>query len=793
MTDEMIVCERVSKWFGDFQALNEVTATVGECEVVVVLGPSGSGKSTWIRCINRLEQHQEGRIAVCGVELTNDIRNIEKIRSEVGMVFQQFNLFPHLTVLDNITLAPIWVRKKPRSEAEESAHRLLERVDIPEQADKYPGQLSGGQQQRVAIARALAMEPRIMLFDEPTSALDPEMINEVLAVMKELARSGMTMIVVTHEMGFAREVADRVIFMEDGQIVETGTRASSSTIPRRTAPASSSTRYSERLPMAIPKLLGIENEYGITHRGIGGADQFAAPSILINAYLATEVGEAVRPGRPAGQADDRGTDAEGRAGPDPPKSGSIERGTGAPGQAPADGDGGAVGWDFSDESPCNDARFDGPSETSVLGVEAHLVNAVLTNGARYYVDHAHPEISTPECADARTAVLYDRAAELIAQRSMDAAGSLLDGTAGIALYKNNSDGEGNSYGCHENYLVDRATPFSSIVRCATAHLVTRQIFTGAGKVGAESPGCRLDFDGFQITQRADFIEEEVGLETTVKRPIINTRDEPHADPRKYRRLHVILGDANMAQTATFLKLGTTALVLAMLEDGAIEHGPVLASPVEALRCVSRDLTLRQPLLLEDGSTATALDVQWELLAEAREYAESQDIAAVGGQTALEVLDCWESVLAGLESDPMASAGQIDWVAKLRLLEGYRERHGLDWNDVRLRAADIQYHDLRPERSLAARAGLRKLVDEADAVRAVTEPPHDTRAFFRGRCLQRFAADVVIANWDSVVFREDTGTLRRVTMTEPTRGTRAHVGGLFDESGSAAELLKRLGA
>ena len=220
---DIIVCEGVSKWFGDFQALNNVTATIKEQEVVVVLGPSGSGKSTWIRCINRLEQHQEGRIMVDGVELSNDLRNIEKVRSEVGMVFQMFNLFPHLTVRDNISLAPIWVRKKPRAEAEEQASSLLERVGIPEQADKFPGQLSGGQQQRVAIARALAMEPKIMLFDEPTSALDPEMIKAVLYVMKELALSGMTMMVVTHEMGFAKEVADKIMFMEGGQIVETGT------------------------------------------------------------------------------------------------------------------------------------------------------------------------------------------------------------------------------------------------------------------------------------------------------------------------------------------------------------------------------------------------------------------------------------------------------------------------------------------------------------------------------------------------------------------------------------------
>tara|TARA_B000000460_G_scaffold97131_1_gene67929 strand:+ start:242 stop:1033 length:792 start_codon:yes stop_codon:yes gene_type:complete len=220
---DMIVCEGVSKWFGDFQALDGVTATVREQEVVVVLGPSGGGKSTWIRCINRLEQHQEGRIVVDGVELTNDMRNIEKVRSEVGMVFQMFNLFPHLRVIDNVSLAPIWVRKRPRAEAEEQAMALLERVGIPEQAHKYPGQLSGGQQQRVAIARALAMEPRVMLFDEPTSALDPEMIKEVLDVMKNLAHSGMTMMVVTHEMGFAKEVADQVMFMEGGQIVETGT------------------------------------------------------------------------------------------------------------------------------------------------------------------------------------------------------------------------------------------------------------------------------------------------------------------------------------------------------------------------------------------------------------------------------------------------------------------------------------------------------------------------------------------------------------------------------------------
>ncbi len=220
--EPIIVCENVHKWYGEFHALRGISMTVQPREVVVIIGPSGSGKSTFIRCINRLEEHQEGRIVVDGIELSHDVRNIAEIRRETGMVFQQFNLFPHLTVLENITLAPQKVRHIPRDEAEETAMRLLKRVGIPEQAHKYPGQLSGGQQQRVAIARALAMEPKIMLFDEPTSALDPEMIKEVLDVMKELALSGMTMLVVTHEMGFAREVADRVMFFDHGRLVEEG-------------------------------------------------------------------------------------------------------------------------------------------------------------------------------------------------------------------------------------------------------------------------------------------------------------------------------------------------------------------------------------------------------------------------------------------------------------------------------------------------------------------------------------------------------------------------------------------
>ncbi len=224
-TSAAIALTGVHKWYGEFHVLRDINLVIGDGEKIVICGPSGSGKSTLIRCLNRLEEHQQGTIVVLGNELTNDLRQIDRIRADVGMVFQSFNLFPHLTVLDNLCLAPVWVKKMPRGEAEKIALQYLERVKIPEQASKYPGQLSGGQQQRVAIARALCMNPRIMLFDEPTSALDPEMIKEVLDVMIELARSGMTMVCVTHEMGFARSVADRIIFMDKGEIVEIGSPA----------------------------------------------------------------------------------------------------------------------------------------------------------------------------------------------------------------------------------------------------------------------------------------------------------------------------------------------------------------------------------------------------------------------------------------------------------------------------------------------------------------------------------------------------------------------------------------
>ncbi|HEV3367040.1 MAG TPA: depupylase/deamidase Dop [Acidimicrobiales bacterium] len=495
--------------------------------------------------------------------------------------------------------------------------------------------------------------------------------------------------------------------------------------------------------MAIPKVCGIETEYGIQVLH-GDPNPIAASSVLINAY-AHDVARQ------------------------------------------------QTGWDFEDEAPGNDARGFAREGSMPPQVETHLVNTVLTNGARYYVDHAHPEFSTPECRDALECVRYDRAGELILTRSMEAADLAVHDGSQLVVYKNNSDGKGNSYGAHENYLMDRAAPFSRIVAGVTPHFVTRQIFAGAGKVGAETAvhdGTHVDF---QLSQRAEFFEEQVGLETTLKRPIVNTRDEPHADPHRYRRLHVIVGDANLAEVATLLKVGTTSLVLAMIEDDISgSRSLALADPVTAMHDVALDRNFTKPLPMEDGSTATALAVQWELFSLARKYADDRGLDCMGDEAVgEEVLKRWESVLHGLETDPMSLSRQLDWVAKLQLIEAFRERHGLDWDDQRLAAVDLQYHDLRPSRSLFARLDTERLVTEESVVTAVTEPPRGTRAWFRGQCLKRWPAAVVTANWDSLVFDLGTDPLRRVPMMDPLKGTAEHVEELLQACASPSELLDRL--
>jgi Pup amidohydrolase len=495
--------------------------------------------------------------------------------------------------------------------------------------------------------------------------------------------------------------------------------------------------------VAIRKVCGIETEYGIMLRGGGESNPIAASSQLINAYVA-----------------------------------SLNR---------------RVAWDFEDESPGNDARGFQVDSASPPEVETHLVNVVLTNGARYYVDHAHPELSTPECVDAREVVVWDRAAELILQQSMAAATSLLAPGEEIVVHKNNSDGKGNSYGCHENYLMDRSVPFGRIVAGITPFFVTRQLFAGADKVGCEAAGTSAREVPYQISQRADFFEEEVGLETTLKRPIVNTRDEPHADAQKYRRLHVIIGDANLSEVATYLKVGTTAIVLAMIEDDELPRDLSLRAPVQALRRTSYDVDLVETLELADGSRMSALDLQWQYLEYARKWAESRGLEAVGEDVGADVLRRWEATLAGLESDPVSVARTVDWVAKRKLLTAYAERHDAGWDDPRLAALALQYHDLRPGRSLAARVGLERITTDEEAEVATTEPPTTTRAYFRGRCLQRWANQIVAANWDSLVFDTGSEPLRRVPMMEPLRGTAAIVDDLLEGCATPAELLERLDA
>ncbi len=498
--------------------------------------------------------------------------------------------------------------------------------------------------------------------------------------------------------------------------------------------------------MAVPKVCGTETEYGVVLRGVADPNPVLASSVLINSYVEQR----------------------------------------------------KVGWDFEDESPGRDARGYAREGTQAPEIETHLVNTVLTNGARYYVDHAHPEYSSPECADALELVLADKAGERVLARSMQAASRVLEPGQSIVVYKNNSDGKGNSYGCHENYLVDRALPFSLLVRHLLPWFVTRQVFTGAGKVGAENGAAPVDY---QLSQRADFFEEEVGLETTLKRPIVNTRDEPHADPQRYRRLHVIAGDANLCEVATFLKVGTTAIVLAMIEDDFMDAAGsrkdwTLAAPVPAMRTVSHDLTCRATVELADGSSMTAVELQWELLRLAQKYADETGLEACGGETVGgDVLTRWEAVLSALERDPRVLDGQLDWVTKLALLDVYAARDGLAFSDPKLALLDLQYHDVRPQRSLyerLVRAGkVERLVDEADVVAAINEPPPSTRAYFRGTCLARWPDAVVAANWDSLILDIGGDPLKRIPMMEPLRGTKAHCEPLFASVDTPGELVAHL--
>src|SRR5258708_924247 len=430
--------------------------------------------------------------------------------------------------------------------------------------------------------------------------------------------------------------------------------------------------------MSVRGVMGIETEYGISVPGQPGVNAMVSSSQVVNAYQAATAARARR-----------------------------------------------ARWDFEEENPLRDARgFDLAAETSdasqLTDEDLGLANVILTNGARLYVDHAHPEYSAPECTNPLDAVIWDKAGERVMAEAAARAGSMPSG-ATIQLYKNNTDNKGASYGCHENYLMSRATPFADIVRHLTPFFVSRQVVCGAGRVGRGADGRD---EGFQISQRADFFEVEVGLETTLKRPIINTRDEPHADPEKYRRLHVIIGDANMSEISSYLKLGTTALVLAMIEDKFLGSDLAVEAPVAELRAISHDPSLKHLITLRNGRKMTAVQLQLEYLDVARKYTEDRFGADVDDMTR-DVLDRWESVLTRLGENPMLASRELDWVAKLEVLEGYRARDGLAWTPPPPQLGDLQYSDIRPDRGLdnrlAARGRVTRPGGEKDAVRAVSVP------------------------------------------------------------------------
>lgn len=494
--------------------------------------------------------------------------------------------------------------------------------------------------------------------------------------------------------------------------------------------------------MAIPKVVGTETEYGISAVRSTEFNPVITSSLLISTF-----------------------------------AGALRR----------------IRWDYEQESPLRDARGFEPVQVREPSEEdVGLANVILPNGARYYVDHAHPEYSTPECASPRELVIHDKAGERVLERSLEELERVMPDGPRISIYKNNTDGKGNSYGTHENYLVDRSVPFASIVRDLTPFFVSRQVFCGAGKLGTEAAWEERDRVRYQLTQRADFFEAEVGLETTLKRPIINTRDEPHADPDKYRRLHVIVGDANLCEVATFLKVGSTALVLKMIEDDYLPDLS-LQNPVAALHQVSHDPSCRAEIRLGDGRRLTAVQLQWEYLERAKKYVEQEDTTVDNH----EVLERWEAILTGLEDDPLQLHRELDWVAKLRLLEGYRARDGLSWDDPKLRLIDLQFHDVRRDRGLyhrlVAAGKVERMVTEDEIERAVLEPPEDTRAFFRGRCIARYPESITAASWDSLIFDTGADVLQRVPMREPLRGTKAHVQDLLDRSPDAGTLVELLQA
>ena len=446
-------------------------------------------------------------------------------------------------------------------------------------------------------------------------------------------------------------------------------------------------------------------------------------------------------------------------------------------------------WDYENENPFMDARgflVEGEPERPSPQYN-RLLNKLLANGGRLYVDGAHPEYSTPECSNPRELVAYERAGEQIIAQCLQALNQSL-GEERFFLYKNNSDGKGNSYGYHENYLISRDIPFERIAQVILPFFVTRQIFSGAGKVGAENKTDPVDF---QISQRADFFECIQDLNTMVKRPIVNTRDEPHGDPSRFRRFHVIVGDANMAEISTYLKVGTTAIVMEMIEAGFEFPHMALDDAVEAIKAVSRDLTMKHPLKLATRGSIPAIEVQRVYLQSAHDFYASRNLSPM----TKDVLVRWETVLDKLEQDPMQLGRELDWVAKRQMIDVYMDRKACGWSDPRVSLLDLQYHDMRPDKGLyyTLEKGNRidRLLRDEEIHRAEHDAPIDTRAYFRGACLKQFPEHIYGMSWTSVLFEQGADSIKRIPLMDPSRGTQALTQELLEGVTTIEELLKKI--
>ncbi|AGF72471.1 hypothetical protein A605_07345 [Corynebacterium halotolerans YIM 70093 = DSM 44683] len=451
-------------------------------------------------------------------------------------------------------------------------------------------------------------------------------------------------------------------------------------------------------------------------------------------------------------------------------------------------------WDYEEESPLKDSRgFDLRRYHTVPVVDPDAVgiaNVVTANGARFYVDHAHPEYSSPECSNAWDAMVYDAAGDLVLLRAMDNVAELhgqgvsilknQDPCPPLKIYKNNVDGKGASYGSHENYQYSRKTDFDTLAQALIPFFVTRQVVIGAGRVGLGMEG---EEDGFQISQRADYFLQEISLETTLNRGIINTRDEPHANAVHFRRLHTIVGDANMSQTSNFLKLGMTKLVIDAIEGDVDFSDLRLAEPVEELRRVSRDLTLTHRLKLRDGRELTALEV----LAEYRARITPVD------EVDQRVLDTWDEVVALLAEDPLKTSHLLDWTAKWALIKSYLDR-GVDISDAKLKLIDLQYTDIDPAKSLhhalVRKGRMKTLATSEEIERAATTPPADSRAWFRGAVSAKFGENVIAASWQTMILRYAEGSAK-IGIVTVNEFDREHVGHIIDAADTVEDLLAGL--